>query len=1518
MRKIISLVLITAFICTSLYVPKLQAGEVVVPIMPKPGTMVNLSPSFTPAHLKGIVIHPDNALQFDFLIHKGDGVLDDVQKKEEYNKLIKYFLASLTVADKDQWVNLSPYEANRIIEDNFGKTEMGRDLLAQDYLLKQITSSLMYPESGLGKSFWDKVYEKAYKELGNTNIPVNTFNKVWIIPSEAVIHENGNTAFIVKSHLKVMLEEDYVSLGKHTATNTPQNKTHALSSKAIKDIILPALEKEVNEGKNFAQLRQVFSGMILASWYKQALKESLLGKVYADKAKVKGVDQDPKTNEAIYQQYLAAFKKGVYNYIKEDANKYSNQVIPRKYFAGGMHGMTPETLSRAMVSNKQMATDVRPYVLVLDSANASMVDTNEATATDAAMMRRREVLGAFASLPLAIFSGQSDAKIIVDDRMPPELKGILEQAVGFAQQVLTWPLIGSSDPDIVKMITTAKEYFKSPDVEVRFAIVNDLNEAINTGPKSSYQERMTSLGEARAMVMKLPPLKTDPKKRRYAIYFDLKTLAGGIAAITVGLAHELLGHLSYSEQELKGRSPVEEEVMAFRREIKYLEMLFSNPLLLTRINEVNPVSISDFRKLLEVEKSTLRFLEMQLAKEKGSKLNNNAMIGKDSDVRPAIERIVAQLVAEHFREAGQILDIGNSGAWLSSLASQGTQIISDVSPEFMENNSWQGIVSYAALDKSPSLKKRLAVVYRLLQENGVMLGFLDGNPEYEVLKDMLPNEYILPVKPPVEGSSMRAYPEYIRFNKIPFDQPHANVEHYGQDFREAHALISRQLAALRNGGNVAFDKKSVDDLKRAVNLVNAKYLPASASNYPVTIIDQHHLIQELIKAALIDAGFTGLDEVNILAWRSKTRILNVDRETVTGIPEGKNVVIFKDGNLVFDQLDTSVVPEGKVRLEATIAYVVAKKPIGGNVIAKEGPDAMPHNFPIGPKSKPPLTATAKVEAVVDEAMTSTVMKNLGVVQDPTSAYLNRIKGIPENNTSRRGFLSLLYFSVGASLLNGMPVLAQNSSSVIDPQSLNEFRSFIDQLKKSDGFRLSYDGQSVKKSFGYTSDKFSDLYERLISQVANESRQKGPFKSGEELKDALIRHGERIIVELNGGKQAVSTLSFRTAVEKINSRLKATQSTKEIEDIMLEFELLVRETLKRDKSKEQEIIKSLNELGGILLDKNYVMQQSPLGLDDEKFLVLYKVDSKEKHVSSSGTVDVYHVMQVTRFADGRLRGNDGWSPNFAKYVIVFDEAIKRKANVMAKAISSNTPIFNSDSNSPEGEMIRELSTLHLSLLQKAFPKEKRSEIDIANQMIEITTAHEVEHKLKEIREGHKPGTIVHNGVEEMVAISASVYRSTNPLIELTRMIEQSANIFDNPSSVFFIQFLMQFFEINVRGQALTILNNIKPNFEKYDERSLNQVNADIKQRARGMYKRMLGIDFDTVRVDRAQNSEGLKGGIDMNSSNMAMVIKRDGKGVPLPIAQQDLVQLSRIEGFVPRIIEIRPAINLPMFRQFQQK
>ena len=95
-------------------VPMVQAQDFV---LPKPGIMVSLSPAFAPPMLKGIKVHPDNPFRFDFILDKGDSQLGNDQLKEESTKLIKYFLACLTIPEKDLWVNLSPYEKDRIVPE---------------------------------------------------------------------------------------------------------------------------------------------------------------------------------------------------------------------------------------------------------------------------------------------------------------------------------------------------------------------------------------------------------------------------------------------------------------------------------------------------------------------------------------------------------------------------------------------------------------------------------------------------------------------------------------------------------------------------------------------------------------------------------------------------------------------------------------------------------------------------------------------------------------------------------------------------------------------------------------------------------------------------------------------------------------------------------------------------------------------------------------------------------------------------------------------------------------------------------------------------------------------------------------------------------------------------------------------------------------------------------------------------------------------------------------------------------
>jgi hypothetical protein len=425
-RFIASLVCFTFIFSNFQYV---HAQDFSINQLPVAGSMIFTTPAYVPLALKGLIVHPENALKFDFLMDTGHSNLKGSDLSDEALKIMKYFLTALTIPEDDLWVNLSPYEKGRIIQNNFGQTIMGRDLLAQDYILKQLTASLIYPEKALGKEFWRQVYSKAAKEYGTTQIPVNTFNKVWIVPSEAVVWEHEGKVLIVKSRLKVMLEEDYLSLSKHQSQpgdmfNQEQQKNvspstlpselglnakapqvnngstsenvHALASNIVRAIVLPVLEKEVNEGKNFAQLRQMYQAMILATWYKKALKESILNKIYADKSKIQGLTptrghvikeqqnvspstlpselglntkatqrNEPNDVEAIYQQYLKAFKKGVFNYIKEDIDPSTGGTIPRKYFSGGFSLASPAMINKGTSFAKTVLTVLTGAFLTL-------------------------------------------------------------------------------------------------------------------------------------------------------------------------------------------------------------------------------------------------------------------------------------------------------------------------------------------------------------------------------------------------------------------------------------------------------------------------------------------------------------------------------------------------------------------------------------------------------------------------------------------------------------------------------------------------------------------------------------------------------------------------------------------------------------------------------------------------------------------------------------------------------------------------------------------------------------------------------------------------------------------------------------------------------------------------------------------------------------------------------------------------------------------------------------------------
>ncbi len=375
--RLIALVVSCLFTVTSIN-PVYAHMQPTQAIVPNPLHINGLNQPYEPILIKGLKVNQTNPFEMEFIVsdpkdtrHKTQdtsyqnptppargfsreaaGRANTQHLKSESTQLIKYFLAALTTPEKDMWVNLSPYEKDRIIPESFGQTEMGRELLVQDYLLKQVTASLLHPDGEYGKEFWTKIHTKtratSNEQLATQDSVLETFNKVWIMPDKAVVYENEGIAYVVEASMKVMLEEDYLAQ-QHNAVGddqrvVPNNEGEHigsplrdnLSSDLMRKTILPVLEREVNESKNFAKLRQIYHSLILATWYKKKMQSAILTQVYADQNKTDGVGHnDPEAANKIWREYTETFKEGAYNFIKEEYDPEAQQIISKKYFSGG-------------------------------------------------------------------------------------------------------------------------------------------------------------------------------------------------------------------------------------------------------------------------------------------------------------------------------------------------------------------------------------------------------------------------------------------------------------------------------------------------------------------------------------------------------------------------------------------------------------------------------------------------------------------------------------------------------------------------------------------------------------------------------------------------------------------------------------------------------------------------------------------------------------------------------------------------------------------------------------------------------------------------------------------------------------------------------------------------------------------------------------------------------------------------------------------------------------------------------
>jgi hypothetical protein len=253
----------------------------------------------------------------------------DESLRKEILKYIDYFLVCLSLPDDKLWVNLDPNEPYRMMDSALAETDIGGIMLTADLSLKKDVCELMDPQrSEIGKEFWKRLYEKSGQSIGADEVIV--MNRFWIAPVEARVYETEQRLSLERTRLQVCLEKAYTNAGR-----TEQSPFQAYTEGLINELILPQLNKRINEGETYRELRSMFRALILARWYRNRVnvQQSPLLQNINCKA-VKGAERFFLCRpEQVYREYLNSFKKGQ-DFVGGKGSFSAMTII--QYFLGGI------------------------------------------------------------------------------------------------------------------------------------------------------------------------------------------------------------------------------------------------------------------------------------------------------------------------------------------------------------------------------------------------------------------------------------------------------------------------------------------------------------------------------------------------------------------------------------------------------------------------------------------------------------------------------------------------------------------------------------------------------------------------------------------------------------------------------------------------------------------------------------------------------------------------------------------------------------------------------------------------------------------------------------------------------------------------------------------------------------------------------------------------------------------------------------------------------------------------------
>ncbi len=276
---------------------------------------------------------------FKIILNKGDAGRDQVvAPSDALRQPLNFFYIGLAIPNESFWVNLRPDSPAEVIDDSLASTDLGKILLEADLELKKDLARATFPASASGKEYWEKIYNKIEEVYGygfeNNPVAINT--RIWITPGEVIICQDQNSAYVYKAGLKVSTETAYFGNQNTQSKDERLKVINQYSSQLMQELILPQISKEVNTGKKYAALRQVYYSLILAQWFKNKFYGA--GGLYPyliDRNNLTGLtSRIPWSKDTYFKAYQKSLKDKEYDLQVQVFNIFGRSI--RTYSTGGV------------------------------------------------------------------------------------------------------------------------------------------------------------------------------------------------------------------------------------------------------------------------------------------------------------------------------------------------------------------------------------------------------------------------------------------------------------------------------------------------------------------------------------------------------------------------------------------------------------------------------------------------------------------------------------------------------------------------------------------------------------------------------------------------------------------------------------------------------------------------------------------------------------------------------------------------------------------------------------------------------------------------------------------------------------------------------------------------------------------------------------------------------------------------------------------------------------------------------